>query len=273
MIRWCSYCQRYLGEAPPFESFVMTHGVCRLCEKTAKKAQSADLVKVRRIGSFYAEIRRHALSGDISNVMAAIDTGAPALGMRASDLFMGIIQPVLSEIGKAWEAGRVTFAQEHAFTALAEEVLSRLTSAQQGATSTPGQVDSVEVLLVCISGNFHSLGVRTLGLGLRDAGIRTEVAYPSLANPMILLALDKHSPAVLGMSVSLPEQRVEVEGLLASIAQRPRFKDLRLLIGGPAVKASPEYWHGLAGVTVAPVDIDELVATIRDAKHPLVGAT
>jgi hypothetical protein len=34
MIRWCSYCQAFIGEAPPFDSIVVTHGICRACSTT-----------------------------------------------------------------------------------------------------------------------------------------------------------------------------------------------------------------------------------------------
>jgi len=43
--------------------------------------------------------------------------------MRAIDLLIGIIAPLLYQIGEDWKHGAVTVAQEHRFTAFCEKVL------------------------------------------------------------------------------------------------------------------------------------------------------
>lgn len=32
MIRWCSYCQKFLGERAPFDDPSFTHGICERCD-------------------------------------------------------------------------------------------------------------------------------------------------------------------------------------------------------------------------------------------------
>ena len=32
MLRWCSYCQKYLGETAPLEDYRVSHGICQACE-------------------------------------------------------------------------------------------------------------------------------------------------------------------------------------------------------------------------------------------------
>lgn len=32
MIKWCCYCQAYIGEKPPFNDYTFSHGVCVSCK-------------------------------------------------------------------------------------------------------------------------------------------------------------------------------------------------------------------------------------------------
>ena len=34
MLKWCSYCQHFMGEIPPHDDFGITHGLCLDCEKS-----------------------------------------------------------------------------------------------------------------------------------------------------------------------------------------------------------------------------------------------
>jgi hypothetical protein len=42
MLKWCSYCQQFLGEIPDYEKLTITHGVCAACAANALAFTESD---------------------------------------------------------------------------------------------------------------------------------------------------------------------------------------------------------------------------------------
>jgi hypothetical protein len=66
MIRWCAYCQRFLGEFEPYDSLDTSHGICPSCVTKGVIANDDDLSRSAALRSFFADLRKLALSGAAS---------------------------------------------------------------------------------------------------------------------------------------------------------------------------------------------------------------
>jgi MerR family transcriptional regulator, light-induced transcriptional regulator len=116
--------------------------------------------------------------GEVFNAKELIRE-ARAARLRRSDLLIGILQPALYEIGRLWETGEITVAQEHLFTARCEEALALL-EGQSSDASDP------ETILTTVEGSLHTIGVRFLGFHLQDLGYRAGTLIPGLPNERIV---------------------------------------------------------------------------------------
>jgi methanogenic corrinoid protein MtbC1 len=231
MYRWCAYCQHYVGEKPPFDNYDLTHGICAECLSRDTMSDDEAVARTRPIAEFHAELLARAHAGHIGQVNPLVQRGL-ALGMRPVDLLVGILQPALYEIGRRWEAGSLTPAQEHVFTEFCDAVLEQL-SVEQGRLVPPSS--QPPILLINAAGNLHTIGLRMAVFTLREEG-RNALALiptPSLENLAVVIA--QLRPSIVGVSISIPSQVDFLRDLLALVASfEPRP---RVIAGGYAVRA------------------------------------
>ena len=68
-------------------------------------------------------------AGDRRKAIAAIEDGRAA-GLDLRTIYLSVLQPALREVGRLWECGEMTVAQEHLATAITQTVMSRLARAR-----------------------------------------------------------------------------------------------------------------------------------------------
>ena len=86
-------------------------------------------------------------------VNRCIENGRSLIGVE-----LHVVQPSLYHIGEEWQANRVSVAKEHMATAIAvsgDELMGLL-------RSPPSAMIDRRVLLACVAGNNHSVGLRTV---------------------------------------------------------------------------------------------------------------
>lgn len=222
MIRWCSFCQRYLGEATPFDHYDITHGMCQGC--AAAFSGGHDFSRAGRLAAFYDKLRVAGRDSKIPPASAVLDEGI-ALGLRPIDLLMGLVQPALYQVGEGWAAGQVTVAGEHAFTAMVSALLT-LVMYKYPEALAHRQSQRPRVLLVAAEGNYHTLGVQLVELILILEGIPTFTVHPGIGAAEVVQLWRTTRAPLVGFSIAQPEQLKGVQDAVAAIAADaapPRF--------------------------------------------------
>src|SRR5918998_1648825 len=78
------------------------------------------------------------LDSDMEGARRVLDDALDA-GVPARDLYLGVLQPALYEIGERWSRAEISIAQEHLATAATQSLMSRL--AERLGTQ-PGRVSA-----------------------------------------------------------------------------------------------------------------------------------
>ncbi|MDZ7767749.1 MAG: cobalamin B12-binding domain-containing protein [Woeseiaceae bacterium] len=227
MIFWCSYCQRFMREEAPFEDLSVSHALCDSCsssledidERVEKGARVRDFLEATMADLF----ERRLPSED--RLLAE----SRALGIRDVDLLVGLLQPVLCEVGRRFVSGRISVELEHKISALTESILQALDDA---AASEPSQPC---MLLVSAPGNTHTIGPRIYAAQEAEKGEDCDIMLAA-APEQVLARLESGGYRRLGISVALPSQ-CEAARNLADLA-RERQPDIEVVIGGYAVKTA-----------------------------------
>lgn len=241
MIEWCAYCQTFQGEKAPFDSWEVTHGMCDECVARNVFHEAGALNAILPVAEFFAGVREEAKRGFSTPARLVLERGA-ALGIRPLDLLVGVLQPALSEIGRAWERGEVTVAVEHRFSAAVESVVSALLVRAREETRAAGQPD---FLLVNADGNFHTLGVRVVEFFLLSHGRSVTTFIPGLPSPEVIAQVRALRPRVLGVSVSQRGQLGAVRDVAAALADLPPDVRPRLAVGGQLFQSGAAVGEGL----------------------------
>ncbi len=249
MFRWCSYCQNLIGETEPLDDYRISHGICVKCSKDPEADSSeSKLLRARLIFEMLEEAGR---GGSLDACKQVIDE-ALDFGLKPSDIAVGILHPILYQIGEMWERGEITVANEHRFTVFALGLIDQLQFPEP-----PGQRPLI--LLANHPKSGHEIGLRILQLLSWERGIPCQRLPVGTPAETILDAAGECESILFGLSVGLVEHIPAALELARTIADRLP-DDCTLVLGGQAFRRSGH--DGISdGMTVLKT-IDEFTARL-----------
>lgn len=165
---------------------------------------------------------------------AAMTVAVEALQQGATivDLYAEVFQGALHEIGRRWEANRITVADEHMATAIAQHVLGQIYARLELPRPTRGRL-----LIAGVPGELHQLGANMVADILEAHGWDVRFLGTNCPRSSILAAVEKHAPSVVGLSATMLTSLPAAAELLAAI-RRLAGRQVRLIVGGAAFRAS-----------------------------------
>ena len=257
MIRWCSYCQAFLGEQAPYDDPSLSHGMCTSC---AGKFESGEEVvdMTEGLRDLMNRIFACASCADVSAIPALIEE-AGTRGLSPSSMLVGFLQPSLYRAGQAWQEGCMSVVEEHRFTMWCERFLSQLPP-RRLATAP------LDLLILLAPGNTHSLGGRFAAEFLEARGISTQVIVPEIPVADAAREIERLRPAVVGLSCALPSSLPEADALIAELRARidASWRGV-FVLAGLALRGPDASWTSAAGAVVAVTldDAETVVTTSR----------
>ncbi len=236
MLSWCSYCQQFQGERPPFETLAMTHGICGNCADKMLTITDHELQHARALQKIHAALTEAGHHNDLDAAARTLDEATVAR-IRAVDILLGIVAPMLYQIGEAWQRAAVTVAEEHRFTAFCQQVVGLVESRLHAdAAAARVMAGPVEILLMNAPGNRHTLGIHVLRLWLLSKGLHGRLIDPTPRPDEVAALIREQQPRLLLISIALAEQVRGVEAIVERVRDLPGPSRTRLVAGGNAVK-------------------------------------
>ncbi len=242
MLKWCSYCQQFMGEIPPYDDFGITHGLCQPCEaEHFDLFEDKDLDRSVFLSGLFHQLFDAGRHEDFAAAEGIVDA-AIAANCRPVDILIGMIAPMLYEIGEEWKRGAISIASEHRFTAFSERVINlvagkieyRFGIKQPGM---PPQMHATSFVLMNAPGNRHTLAIRILALWLESRGLRARIVSEELSRDALLVDLIAARPKYFLISMSLAEQYDCVAEIAQSIHALPSAIRPKVVVGGYPIKA------------------------------------
>ena len=229
MIRWCSYCYTYLGQAEPIADLHITHGICESCLEALHEppaGQAAFFTGLLDLSKHLASFAQMPSARDAD--VASYCDKALALGLKPADILFSLLQPGLYSVGERFAARDISVAQEHALTDFCERVVAHLRPLARLAPP-PAQAPA-DVMLVTVDGNAHTLGLHILEFLLASEGYRCLVITPGLPDAEVQALALQWRPRLIGLSLAQPAQLQSLQTLATwAEAQTPAPK---LVVGG-----------------------------------------
>lgn len=151
-------------------------------------------------------------------------------GMPLAFLYQRVIAPAMHELGRLWEEGAITVADEHLATGLTHRVLAALRPPEIFEQTFGFDSDKPRAILAAAQGEQHALGLRMAADLLEDRGY--EIAYLGADVPTeaVLQAVRTLSPDLLCLSATMPETARGLEDVVEGV--RSEHPSLPLLVGG-----------------------------------------
>jgi len=149
--------------------------------------------------------------------------------MGVEALYGRVIAPAMWRIGRLWEEGAITVADEHLATALTHRVMASAYGSTFGrAASRTGRI-----LLAAVEGEQHALGLRMAADVLELGGY--EVIYLGGDVPLdaLVSVIGSREPDLIGLSGTLSPNAPSLEAAASRLEES--FPDVSVLLGGQAV--------------------------------------
>ncbi len=187
--------------------------------------------------------QRHAAGHLILN---AVDSG-----MAIREVYLHVFQPCQRELGRLWQAGRITVAQEHYCTAATQLIMSQL-APRLFTTERNGR----RAVIACVAGETHEVGTRMIADLLELAGWDTIYLGANVPVRGVVQTLVEHRADLLVSSVTMTYHLPAMIELIAAVRAEPACSAIRVMVGGRLFDAEPGLWQRV-GADGHAADTDE----------------
>jgi signal transduction histidine kinase/ActR/RegA family two-component response regulator len=172
-------------------------------------------------------------------------------GVAIRDVYLQVFQPCQRELGRLWQSGRITVAQEHYCTAATQLIMSQLAPRLFLA-----ERNGRWAVIACAAGEAHEVGPRMVADLLELAGWDTIYLGASVPVGGIVRALTEHRADVLAISATMAYHLPAVIDLIAAVRAEPACAGVTVLVGGRLFDVEPTLWQRV-GADGHAADADE----------------
>ena len=118
-------------------------------------------------------------------------------------------------IGQKWQENQISVAREHLATAIAQGILS-----QEYARVQPVPASNRKVVLACVEGNHHALGLMMVADSFELMGWRVLNLGANMPTRSLVEMICEAPPDLVGLSVSLPHHFTAAHEVIAAMRNR-----------------------------------------------------
>ncbi|SDW18412.1 Methanogenic corrinoid protein MtbC1 [Paenibacillus sp. PDC88] len=153
------------------------------------------------------------------------------------DIYTYIFQMTQYEIGRLWQIGEITVAQEHFCTAATQANISRLypywlTNSAKGH----------RIVSACVGNEQHEIGLRMLTDQFEMEGWDTYYLGANVPNPSLIDSLVKYKADVLALSATMTYHVHLVRELIVQVRNHPSTARVKILVGGMPFNTVSMLW-------------------------------
>lgn len=148
-------------------------------------------------------------------------------GTSLRELYSGLFTTSLVEVGRRWQQGNATVADEHLATALTEDLLVYVFPRALGARR-----NGLRAVVSCAANELHQVGGRIVADVLELQGWHVDFLGANLPADALAGLVQKRRPHLVGLSVALEENLGRVAEAVAQV--RAVAPEVPVVVGGQA---------------------------------------
>ncbi|MEI7430718.1 MAG: cobalamin B12-binding domain-containing protein [Betaproteobacteria bacterium] len=169
-----------------------------------------------------------------------------------------VIQPALYEIGRRWQQNRVSVAQEHVATEIAQSLM-----ALGAGCVEAGPANGLKVLFACTAGNHHALGLRMVADAFELSGWAVNYLGANTPNAALVSHVRQMRPDIVCLSASMPHHLRDLRQVVAMLRTTLTGKCPRIVVGGLVFNQFPLLVQGVGADLMGVDAISTLNEVVR----------
>lgn len=168
-------------------------------------------------------------------------------GRGVSDLYLNVIQPSLYEVGRMWERGEISVAEEHLGSAVAGRVMAGL-YAEIALT----EKSKKSCVVTAVTNEHHEIGARMVADLLEGDGWEVHYLGSNIEMQGAINFIKKVKPFFVALSSALPFTLDGVANIISALREDPDTVSVKVMVGGLAFAGTGDLWkdlgaNGMAG--------------------------
>lgn len=179
-----------------------------------------------------------ALLGGDRHAAARLVMDAADGGRDLREIYLGVFQPALYEIGRLWQTNALGAGQEHFFTAATQFILARLYPRAEA-----GGKKGRTLVAASVSGELHEIGVRMVADFLEWEGWDTYYLGANTPADDVVRAAVERGADLVGISATMTFHLRAVEDLVRRLRAADGGRRIKILVGGYPFCVSAELWR------------------------------
>ena len=164
------------------------------------------------------------LGGDLP---AALAVARDARARGLTYLYEELVTGALVEVGRRWQEGRISVADEHVATAIAQSVLASF------YPTFPWPSQGPQGVVACITGERHELGARMAADLLVCDGWNVTFVGADVPLDALLALVRRERPRFVGLSAALPARLARLREAIGML--RREAAGVRIVVGGGVI--------------------------------------
>lgn len=186
-------------------------------------------------------------------------------GAPIKEIYLQVFQNTQYEIGRLWQIGKISVAQEHYCTAASQFVMAQLYPyifkvANKGET----------VVATCVGSELHEIGIRMVTDFLELSGFNTYYMGANTPTESIIKTLIDQKSNILAVSATMTFHIPEVAALIQKIRETEGCEQVKIMVGGYPFNMDHNLWR-IVGADRFSKDSEAAVLAvmelIKEAKH------
>jgi len=169
------------------------------------------------------------LAGNQPEALAIVTTALDS-GRSLVDVELRLMQPAMYHIGELWQENRVSVAQEHMASAMVQSIMTISL-----VRTTPPVATGNRVLLACVEGNIHAIGLRMVADAFQLGGWDVQYLGANVPTSALLQQVQESRPHLVGLSVVFAQHLATAKAAIALLESRLGSARPAVIVGGLAM--------------------------------------
>jgi MerR family transcriptional regulator, light-induced transcriptional regulator len=185
------------------------------------------------------DFRGALLSGDYAACISIAQTAVKSREDLAS-FYLQVMQPGMYEIGRMWEKGDVSVAEEHLASAVVSRVMASLYTGVASSEKTKG------ICIVTAAPNeYHEIGARMVADLLEQDGWDVHYLGSNAEPASVVSFVREKRPLFVALSSALPFTLEGTGRIIYMLRNDPETSEVKVMTGGQVFSNSPDLWKKL----------------------------
>jgi methanogenic corrinoid protein MtbC1 len=159
-------------------------------------------------------------------------------GTTVKDIYLHVFEPVQKEIGRLWQLGKISVAQEHYCSSVTQSLMAQLYPMFLNSGT-----NRYKCITTCIGNELHEIGIRMVADLLEMDNWNTYHLGANTPNDSLLKTIIEKQIDLLGVSVTMTYHLKQLEELIKDIRKLDKTGKIKIMVGGYPFNIDNQLWE------------------------------